>query len=203
MQLRWLFLCCFALLNCSLVAEVQVSNGSYLRKAAVRRFSLKQALSLQPAWSLHHLNLVAGFSWGSLSHLLCKLPSTLKADSSFLDLDALFHKSNHLIPVKHRWPVSFVVESWLRHYMSWRAVDCSVVAAIDNAAASVLTFFFFCLKQKTKWRLLFLSTEPVVTPVLCSLGGKGMLQLLPFSSIQGWVLCTWLERSTKNCFSYI
>lgn len=136
------FLYCFALLNCSLVAEVQVSNGSYLRKAAVRRFSLKQALSLQPAWSLHHLNLVAGFSWGSLSHLLCKLPSTLKADSSFLDLDALFHKSNHLIPVKHRWPVSFVVESWLRHYMSWRAVDCSVVAAIDNAAASVLTFFF-------------------------------------------------------------
>lgn len=112
-QLRWLFLYCSVLLNCSLMAEVQVSNGSYLRKAAVRRFSLKHRSSLcsPSAWSLHHLNLVAGFSWGSLSHLLSKLPSTLKVDSSFLDLNALFHKSSHLVTVKHRWPVSFVLES--------------------------------------------------------------------------------------------
>lgn len=55
---------------------------------------------------------------------------------SFLDLNVLFHKLSYLLPIKHRWPVSFVLQSQLN---SDSAVAKAAQANTSAAANDFIT----------------------------------------------------------------
>lgn len=150
-----LFLCCFALW---IVPSRQKFKSLKWKLPEEGSFYLKQTpsvlqcscLNSSPSWPSH-------FLWGSLSPLPSKLPSTSKLDSCFW-ISVLFHlfsvfilNADALFPLcyGHNWDTSSTENIFLRQSSChWH----SVFIKEDNAAASVLRFFFlfFCLEEKTK-----------------------------------------------------
>lgn len=185
-----LFLYCFALW---IVPSWQKFKSLKWKLPEEGSFCLKQTPSVcsVAAWTPHPLGLVAGFLWGSLSPLPSKLPSTSKLDSRFW-ISILFHffsvfilNADALFPLcyGHNWDTSSTENTFLRQSSChWH----SVFIKEDNAAASVLRFFFslFLFKRKKQAKMSFWSTESIGNTSFVLLGkGRSATILLIFWDI--------------------